>query len=110
MKKIDQLDNKVMKSVLNIHSVDLDEFEVIDIREMNEKPRLSSNICKYEHWPLSEFKLHAEKIVRNRKYLFFCQAGVRTLYLINQLHKMGMTNTYSLEGGIFAFQHLVERQ
>lgn len=107
MCNIGQLDNKVRKSVLNIHSLNISEFEVVDIRELDEMPRLPNDLCNYKSWPLSKFNLHLNKIDPNKKYLFFCQAGVRTLHLIKKLHKLGITNTYSLDGGIFAFQHLL---
>ena len=96
------------KNILNIVTIDISDYELVDIREHHEQPKLPTEIFDYECWPLSEFDKHFSKINDTKKYLFFCQAGVRTLSLIEQLHSLGKTNTYSLHNGIFAFQNLME--
>jgi len=106
MTNIAFLDSEVRNYVAPIYSLDLSEYTVVDIRDEHEEPRLPQNICSHEVWPLSDFSNHIDKIEKDRKYLFFCQAGVRSLSLIEQLHTYGLKNTYSLDGGVFAFQHM----
>ena len=101
-------DRAINKNILNIVGIDISEYELVDIRELHEQPRLPQEVCNYECWPLSEFEVHFPKISDSKKYLFFCQAGVRTLALIEQLHSLGKINTFSLENGVFAFQNMME--
>ena len=104
----ESIEISIKRNTVNIVSIDVSEFEVVDIRELHEQPRLPQEVCGYECWPLSEFEDHVDKIDPEKKYLFFCQAGVRTQNLIHQLHRFETTNTFSLEGGVFAFQHLMD--
>jgi len=100
------IDSRIRENVVEIFDIELDEFEVIDIREPHEQPVLSQSIVAFDQWPLSEFGEYLGRIDKEKKYLFFCQAGVRSLNLIEHLHDGGYTNTYSLDGGVFAFQHI----
>ena len=41
-----------------------------------------------------------EEIEGSKKYLFFCEKGIRSNKLVGKLRKSGKSNVYSLSGGL----------
>ena len=74
------------------------EYQLVDIREVEEvafEPYWEENCLNK---PLNSF--NANELDPSIKYLFFCKRGARSARLVSFLREKGVTNVYSLMGGI----------
>jgi sulfur-carrier protein adenylyltransferase/sulfurtransferase len=73
---------------------------IIDVREMNEVPKLDSNL--YQQVPMSSFEAYLKTDIHQKNIVFICQHGIRSVAAAEKmLAKYGNTkNIYSLKGGI----------
>lgn len=76
----------------------LSEVQFIDIRELNEQPKLELPNCI--QIPLSEFEKSTYKIDNSQSIVVFCQSGIRSKKAVQILSQQGIYNTYSYKGGI----------
>lgn len=77
-------------------------FQLIDVREPEEY-----EYCNIEGAiliPLSEIKLHVDKVNKNGKVVVYCHHGIRSANAINMLENLyGFENLYNLKGGIHSW-------
>ncbi len=85
---------------INASKISLDVFTCVDIREAHEVARQPLSSCPFIHLPLSKFQENS--LNRTKKYLIFCQKGIRSHSLVSLLRKKGFENVFSLQGGIDA--------
>lgn len=93
---------------INIDSLNdeaIRRYTFVDVREDNERVIKPCNELAHEHFPLSRFQPTAGfPADPNKQYIFFCAVGERSLMLAEYLREQGMTNVYSLDGGIEAIK------
>ena len=78
---------------------DSEEFEVIDVREEWEQPRIEKENVTIT--PLNELENYVNQIPKNKRVLVVCQHGIRSVAAINQLEKeYNFSNLINLQGGI----------
>lgn len=80
-------------------------YQMVDIREANETDGRSLVICI--DLPLSQMDPAKLDLRKDKQYLFFCAKGMRSNRLVEELRRLGHTNTYSLTGGISTIKNLV---
>ncbi|MBS1718753.1 MAG: ThiF family adenylyltransferase [Armatimonadetes bacterium] len=71
----------------------LGEFRLVDVRESDELPRLK---VKHEVSPLSRFTWEPSETPT----VFICAHGVRSYQVASQCRAQGISNAYSLAGGV----------
>lgn len=76
----------------------IQDFIVIDIREMAERSELCKESEKWIHMNLSCID-EIKSLPSHRNYLLICQTGKRSRRLCQELHQLGKTNYFSLKGG-----------
>ncbi len=67
-------------------------FQLIDVREKNENPKIESN--KIIHIPLNELEKNIDKLTSEEPLVFFCQAGIKSKRAASKV-----INSYSLQEG-----------
>lgn len=95
---------------LEITDLDLDSlrsFQLVDIREVQEVQEDPFTFSSYLHAPLSTFSPPC--FPKEEKILFFCKSGKRSLYLVNELKKLGFHNVFSLNKGKEALDSLFKK-
>jgi rhodanese-related sulfurtransferase len=93
--------------ILDLSSSELEQFEIIDIREPGEDPtqmmrRLVRN--KIIDAPLSMFDLKHPPVEQGKKYIVICQGGARSRGIVLRLREAGFDNVYCVSGGADAFR------
>ncbi len=83
---------------------ELKKFVFVDIREAVELKENPVREMKSIHLPLSQFEKRRFRFDQSKKYMIFCAKGMRSLSLVERLRKDGLTNTFSLQGGIQAIR------
>jgi adenylyltransferase/sulfurtransferase len=89
---------------LDLMSIDLRAYRLIDIREPEEVAADPLDGVEYEHIAMSLWDLSAPPIDRQTPYLLSCSRGVRSKMLAGKLREQGYTNVYSVIGGAQAFK------
>lgn len=98
-------ENKQDNSIKEITVDDLEllisshsDFQLIDVREKEERPILELNDLKI---PLREIESRANEIERDKKVIVFCKSGARSERAIALLQSNYMLkNLYNLKGGV----------
>ncbi len=82
------------------------QYTFVDVREDNERLIKPCNELTHKHFPLSGFQPETGfPADPHQQYIFFCALGQRSLMLAEYLREQqGMTNVYSLNGGIEAIK------
>jgi rhodanese-related sulfurtransferase len=83
-----------------------EEFQIIDIREVEER-----DICslKSEHIPMEKVLESASQLRRDIPVVIHCKAGDRASAVVHMLRmKHHMDNVYNLAGGIIAWANQVD--
>ena len=80
--------------------------EYIDIREPVEYRMAPVEDWPVHQLPLSRWQDGAFTFEKEKKYIIFCAKGIRSLDLVEYLRGQGITNTYSLVGGIDAIKEV----
>jgi molybdopterin synthase catalytic subunit/rhodanese-related sulfurtransferase len=91
--------------ILELSRSELDSFQVIDIREIDEDPgNILRSLLMREitRLPLSKINPRDPGLDPQRKYLFVCQRGRRSANLVAILREHGYNNVYSVKGGVDA--------
>lgn len=71
----------------------------IDVREINEWK--SGHIPGAIHWPLSRIEQQYIPVFESEKhYIFYCQHGVRSAYVLKLLNHLGFKGHEHLIGGL----------
>lgn len=80
-------------------------IQFVDVRELHEEPKikLPNSLCI----PLSELENAFKQIDTSKKIVVFCQSGIRSKKAVEILLNQGVTNCYSLRGGVMS---LIEKQ
>lgn len=77
-------------------------FQLIDVREPEEHREFNIG---GELMPLPEIHEHLSKISKDKKVVFYCKMGVRSMLAIQRIEsKLGLTELYNLTGGIEAWK------
>ncbi|MEP7244620.1 MAG: ThiF family adenylyltransferase [Gammaproteobacteria bacterium] len=77
-------------------------LSVIDIREPSELVEMPTPSSNAQHLPMAQL-LHGESsLAPAQKYLLICASGRRSLAATEELRSRGLTNVYSLRGGVTA--------
>jgi sulfur-carrier protein adenylyltransferase/sulfurtransferase len=79
------------------------EFQLVDIREQAEVSADPLIAFQCLHMPLSTF--NEKSLSHDKKYLFCCQRGRRSLNLVTHLRSLGWKNVFSLSGGALALKN-----
>ncbi|MBI2522323.1 MAG: HesA/MoeB/ThiF family protein [Bdellovibrio sp.] len=84
-----------------------EQFVWIDIRSSSEIQR-DDYLFLNDTPALPLFKVPGlcEALEKHKKYLFFCARGIRSQRLVDELHRKGVANAYSLKGGLSAVRGL----
>ena len=93
--------------ILELSSSELEEFEIIDLREPGEDPtqmlrRLIRN--NFIEAPLSMFDLKHPPVEPGKKYIVVCQGGARSRGVVLRLREAGFENVFCVSGGADAFR------
>lgn len=83
-----------------------DDFQLIDVREPNEK-----EICSIggELIPLGSLQDHTGKVAVNRPVIVYCKSGGRSERAVQFLQeKLGLDSIYNLKGGILAWAREID--
>ncbi|HEY5653311.1 MAG TPA: ThiF family adenylyltransferase [Pontiella sp.] len=83
---------------VTIDEIELNDFEVIDIREHHEIADQPLP-CMHIHIPMNDLMNNPEYLDPEKTYLLVCAAGVRTQYTANAFRAAGHKKVYSLVGG-----------
>jgi sulfur-carrier protein adenylyltransferase/sulfurtransferase len=75
-----------------------DQYELIDIREEEEVLSMPIPI-KWNATHIPQSQIEHNKLL-DKKYLFVCRSGVRSLSLVNELRAIGVHQTFSLKMGM----------
>lgn len=87
-----------LNSDLFLEKCNLDNWLIIDIREVYEEPKINaSNVVNV---PLSDLEDYFSTFDRNRSIILFCQSGQRSQAALNYLRKKGFTQLLHLTNGI----------
>jgi len=78
----------------------IQEFQIVDIREPVETALAPLESLPHLKMPLSQFD--PSNLQKGKKYLFFCQRGMRSRTLVSRLNEQGYDNVFSLSGGFNA--------
>lgn len=91
----------------SIPSAALPRYQFMDIREDKEReadPILLKNCIDL---PLSRFANAHFPFDSAQPYLIFCENGLRSLHLVQELHHQGITNVHAVSGGIKSIKQLL---
>jgi rhodanese-related sulfurtransferase len=83
-----------------------EDFQLIDIREAyeTESVQIGGTII-----PMDEVLERSDELRNDCKVIVFCRTGKRATAVVEALQRLkGMTNVYSLQGGIFGYIDQVE--
>ena len=82
-------------SILNV--LGQNEFQLVDVRETHELPRIEDfNVLTI---PLCELEDNLHHFNQNVNYYFFCQTGKRSIKAIELLRQYNYNNCHSLQEG-----------
>jgi adenylyltransferase/sulfurtransferase len=86
----------------SLDEADADGMQIIDIREARELIDMPTPSGNARHIPMAEL-LHGDtKLAPSGKYLLVCASGRRSFAAAEELRSRGLTNIYSLRGGVTA--------
>ena len=74
-----------------------DHYELISILEDGEHKNIDYLVTRQ---PMSLFNLENWKPISGKKHIFYCMSGKRSESIVERLIDNGMTNVYSLQGGL----------
>jgi adenylyltransferase/sulfurtransferase len=98
--------------IVDVGSLTSDEFRkyvLVDVREHQERVMDPLEGFASEHMPLSEFTEEAIAFEKDRPYLLFCSAGIRSSRLAVMMHEMGYPCVFSVKDGIGAIRDLAHK-
>ncbi|MFI0491034.1 rhodanese-like domain-containing protein [Flavobacterium sp.] len=75
-------------------------YMLLDIREPKEVEKLTFNVPKIIHIPLSELEERYMEVPKNEKIIVVCQTGERSLRAVDFLQKLGYTNLLNMKKGL----------
>ena len=90
--------------ITSLPKKELERFILVDIREAVELQGNPVREVKCVHLPLSQFEKRRFRFDQSKRYVIFCAKGMRSLSLVEHLRKEGITNVFSLQGGIQAIR------
>ena len=73
---------------------------LVDVREDEELDIASFNVPNALHFPLSNILDIYQNIPKDKEIIVACNHGIRSVKVVNLLHRQGWTNVYSLDGGL----------
>lgn len=82
------------------------DFQLIDVREKNEKDVADIG---GELIPMGSVAANKDKISKDKTVIVYCRSGRRSANVISELQeKSGYTNLYNLTGGILAWADKID--
>lgn len=96
--------NDTIISLEQISREAFEEFMLIDLCEDAERNPVSLALGAW-HVPYSQFLAQPPALNSDKKYLLFCPAGGRSLYLAKLLRRQGVSQVYSLAGGLSSLEN-----
>lgn len=99
---IKEQDFCVSKSEISIGELEDTSLQFIDVRELDEQPRLnSSSILEI---PLSSMESQIESLPKDKKTIVFCKTNIRSKQAVSILKQHHFTNCFSLKEGALELQ------
>ena len=98
---------------IDLQSLSVDrigQFQFIDIREPDETATDPVNEMSTMPWPLSRFAHASFSFEPDKQYIVFCAKGGRSLHLTKKFREQGLTNIYSLTGGLASIKKYFYQQ
>ena len=90
---------------------ELRQYVFVDLREDNERAIKPCDELVHEHFPLSRFQpTDGFPSDPQKRYIFFCAKGQRSLMLAEYLREQGVNNVCSLNGGVDAIKKHFKNQ
>ncbi len=83
---------------MDVSRITQQNVQFIDVRELHEHPLIQHKDCL--HLPLNTLQNNLNQISNDRTVVLFCQSGKRSLEGVKTLRQHGVSNSYSLTGGI----------
>ncbi len=94
-------------SEITIENTINQDIQYIDVRELNEQPRMIFNDLL--EIPLGELPNKIEAISKAKKIVVFCKSGIRSHQAVTLLNGHNISNCYSLKQGVSAFEELGDK-
>lgn len=91
-----------IKDILNKENI-----QFIDVRELNEQPKVEGIDIK--QIPLSQLKHHLVKLNNENEKAFFCQSGIRSKQAVSMLKQYNIHNCYSIKEGAFEINNYLKK-
>ncbi|MBT8253281.1 MAG: rhodanese-like domain-containing protein, partial [Bacteroidia bacterium] len=85
-------------------AMELNDAIFIDIREAYENPKL--DLSGLKQIPMGQIESEIDKFKSPRPKIVLCETGIRSKTAVAFLEQRGVTNCYSLRGGIKAINNL----
>ena len=99
-----------LRDMLDNNPLELDAWQVVDVREPWELERAS---IRHERFcctaiPMATIPLRQSELQRDKKLLIMCRTGGRSTQVANFLVQNGFQQVYNLQGGITAWSREVD--
>lgn len=107
----DPTDTPLTIDIASLTDQQIRQYTFVDVREDAERTIKPCRELAHEHFPLSRFQpADGFPADPQKRYIFFCAKGQRSLMLAEYLREQGMNNVYSLDGGIDAVKKRFQSQ
>jgi len=107
------------ENYLNLQNTDLDisnlkprelfDYEIFDVREPQEAKERPVDVIKCHQAPSSHFDDYISQFERNKKYLLFCEKGMRSSRLTKLLRGHGIDQAFSIANGVSALNDFLRK-
>ncbi|MCA0133169.1 HesA/MoeB/ThiF family protein [Winogradskyella alexanderae] len=87
--------------------IDDENIQYIDVRELNEKPRVKR--LEVTNIPLSDIKNNLDKIEDSKIKALFCQSGIRSKIAFKLLLDYNITNCFSITEGAVEINNYIQK-
>jgi rhodanese-related sulfurtransferase len=99
-----------LRDMLDNNPLELDAWQVVDVREPWELERAS---IRHERFcctaiPMATIPLRQSELQRDKKLLIMCRTGGRSTQVANFLVQNGFEQVYNLQGGITAWSREID--
>ena len=91
--------NTVEIDVATLPLTDLMDYEIIDVREPLERMMKPVEGVECKKLPFSKFENWDYPFDKNKKYLLFCEKGIRSSRVADELRAQGIRQTFSVKDG-----------
>ena len=102
-KSIDEIrkDHNIKCNSFELTTLDQRDFVLVDIREEDEiRQKEFHQSYSFINLPFSKAECWFDQIDTNKKYLFICERGLRSAFLVKKMRTKNMLNCFSLSQGL----------